>query len=176
MRPVFPFLATILCLLISGCMTTGSSAGYFESARPAADFLAKRLSANYRGNKNAAVAVVPPINQEGGVSRLGRDIAESLQAKLFERTKFRLIERTRIESLLKEVEFSQSSLVSGNSISEFGKLSGADNIVTGSLAAGNAYIQCSLRIVEVETGIVLSAAEAHIFRTGEIYTRYLKAR
>lgn len=72
-------------------------------------------------------------------------------------TSLKLIERTAITSLLKEIALSQSGSVDQNTAIEAGKILGAQSIAFGSFMVLGSSVRIDTRIVKVETSELIMA-------------------
>ncbi len=69
----------------------------------------------------------------------------------------KLIERSRIKKLLKEIAMGQSGIFTESTALEAGKLSGAKHIAFGSFMVIGDDVRLDVRVVEVETSTVVTA-------------------
>jgi len=88
-----------------------------------------------------------------------RGIADALTADLSREKGFSLLERTRIEALLSELNLSTSGLVDAASAQRLGRILGVQALVLGSFSAVGEMVRIDARFAEVETGRVLGAEE-----------------
>jgi curli biogenesis system outer membrane secretion channel CsgG len=81
------------------------------------------------------VAILDFRNTSGyaGPWHIGGGVSDMLATALFKSNKFDVIERERIGLIIKEQKFQQTDMVDENSAVEFGKLLGADVIITGNV-------------------------------------------
>ncbi len=111
-------------------------------------------------------------------------ITESLTDELSKVDGIKVVERSRLAQILKEQDFGQSDRVDTFSAAEVGRLLGADILVMGTVlgldvqdsggirigiisAKGTtAKIDLSVRIVDVETGVILDSMQADGSHTG----------
>lgn len=93
-------------------------------------------------------------------SSLSSGLAEIMITELSKVNAFKLVERQKINSLIEEMQLSQSGLVTEESSIEVGKLLGAQYLVFGSyMVASKDKVRIDVRIVEVETGLTIKAEE-----------------
>jgi len=120
--------------------------------------IATDLKSKYKSPKDKVLklAVLQFVNQNGDRSELGKIISNNLQSKLFDPSLFTLLERERIDSILEEHEFNKTGLVSESSMKQLGKLLGTDLILAGTLNIEKSFLKISSRIVNVESGAILS--------------------
>ena len=91
---------------------------------------------------------------------LSQGLAEIMITELSKVQSLKLVERQKINSLIQEMQLSQSGIVSEDAGIQVGKLLGAHFLVFGSyMISFNNKIRVDIRIVEVETGITIKAGE-----------------
>jgi len=112
--------------------------------------------------KGERVAVAIPafqnITGRADVGWLGLAIAETLTSKLGNVARLKVIERNRMDEILKEMALAQSGLVE-TKFMEFGKMAGAQHLIIGSFQAlgdkDNMMIKVTARAVDTVTGVVV---------------------
>ncbi len=134
--------------------------------------LAELLAESFKKRRRATAfyrVAVPRFCELGGDTaehHLGEVVAELVAAKLAERPPFVVVERERLKDIMREHRLKDLGMLDEGSTAEFGKLLGAQGIISGSLAAvGPRYILV-VRQVDTETGRVDAAAEVAIERAG----------
>jgi len=91
---------------------------------------------------------------------LSQGLAEIMITELSKVQNLKLVERQKINSLIQEMQLSQSGIVSDNAGIQVGKLLGAHFLVFGSyMISFDKKIRVDIRIVEVETGVTIEAGE-----------------
>lgn len=109
--------------------------------------------------KNAS----PNTNKE----KVGQLVAEILSVELAEEKKFVIVERERIDQIMKEHRLKDLGVVDEGSAAEFGKILGAQSLVLGTVTeAGPSYI-VTVRQVDAEGDVIVSA-QVEIERQGLI--------
>ncbi len=88
-----------------------------------------------------------------------RGIADALIADLSRERGFRLVERTRIEALLSELNLSASGLVDMKSAQQLGRILGVQALVLGSFSVVGEMVRIDARVADAETGSILGAEE-----------------
>ncbi|MEZ4320392.1 MAG: CsgG/HfaB family protein [Myxococcota bacterium] len=91
---------------------------------------------------------------------LGLAVADMLVTDLQASSDLQLVERTRLEVVLDELELSQSSFVDPAQAVRLGRGVGADFVVTGSLTVALEGMRLDARMVEVASGEVKAAVSA----------------
>ncbi|MBN1782127.1 hypothetical protein JW948_13425 [bacterium] len=91
---------------------------------------------------------------------LSQGLAEMMITELSRIQSVHMVERRRLKELLDELKLQQSGMTSGDGAMQVGRMSGAGHLVFGSfMVVSDNKIRIDLRIVEVETGKNLKAAE-----------------
>ena len=141
----------------------------FEPRSAAADIgvLSQKLQDGLaQGKENLKLAVLEFPYTDGKASPGPVIIQERLTTALAQNKKITLIERNLLQKVLGELKLGASGAVSDESVKKIGRILGADAVATGTindLAEGKAEINA--RIVETETGKILSAASAAVTKT-----------
>jgi tetratricopeptide (TPR) repeat protein len=87
-------------------------------------------------------------------SDLGKAVAEMLRTKLVELGVYTIIERGKLEEVMKEQALQLTGAVDSKTAVEIGKLVGAKFVIIGSLAkTAESHYTLNARLIEVETGI-----------------------
>ena len=134
-------------------------------------FLSTFISAETKVNKLvvAKFDIFLIENQNGSL------ISDLIESELSSKKNIALIERRKLDEVLKETALGQSGIINSNDASEIGKISGADYIIIGSAGKlGQEYV-INIRVVHVMSGKILKgfslsslAPDAYHEMTGEI--------
>ena len=73
--------------------------------------------------------------------------------------KYRLVTRSQVEKALRELRFQNSDLVDRNKAKQFGKIIGAEYLISGSVIQIGGKITIACQIFNVETGAIRQTAE-----------------
>jgi len=121
-------------------------------------FLGKEVVNRVRSRKTPVVVVTSDfVRADKMVTLLGRFLNDKLTAEIFLASGVELVERRHLKEILDELGLHMSGLVDSESAKKVGLMSGADVVVVGDiLDLGNA-LKANIRLVDVETGAVLSA-------------------
>jgi len=88
--------------------------------------------------------------------------------ELFNSNRFRIIERTRIDDVIKEQNFQVSNL-SSREIERLGKILGVRLIITGELSynwsGSKEYLNANVRLIDVQTGFIEVAVTSSTSRS-----------
>ncbi len=111
--------------------------------------------------KGRRIAVLPlkDISRKPGTAWIGEGAAEALVTNLARIGTLTIIERSQISKIMDEQDFKISQMKDTSAILKLGKLAGADRLLIGSYSKPGWAINFNVRVVDVETGVVLSAAK-----------------
>ena len=125
--------------------------------RRAATGITKELASSFRREDGVKVAVMPFTEMDGAtVTYLGFYLAEKINNELvIAAPNVDVLERSRIEEVLGELELGMSGLLDDASVQEAGRALGADALVVGSLAEigrrdlPGSEIEVNVRVISV---------------------------
>ncbi|MCP4158099.1 MAG: hypothetical protein GY757_60910 [bacterium] len=151
-----------------------------KEGKKAADYVVSSLLKKDRGIHNIEKGVSRFLKREGLVSKgslLGKVLGKGKQGKTFQQgfsTDFyEISERSRINQIIEEQQFSNSGMVDGSQAAELGKVLGVDAVISGNVSTttdskryyskltkeyyymNEATATLSMRIVEVSTGKII---------------------
>ena len=133
------------------------------------DALADHLAAK-SGGSFQRIAVLPfeATDGEAKSKSLGQLSAELLSTRLSLRPGILQVERQRIGSVVGELQRSEKGEVSPEGAASVGKLLGANQVILGSISVAGSQYVLNARLVDAETGKVLTAADQAVSREGFI--------
>ncbi|MBD3178965.1 MAG: hypothetical protein GF417_04830 [Candidatus Latescibacteria bacterium] len=111
-------------------------------------------------------AAVLPFGVSGTSDDTGLAASHFLESRLAQSPSLKLVERSRVEDIIEELEFQQSELADRASAARIGKILGAAYMITGNVDRVGADLVISARIIMVETGEILGAREVHCGQCG----------
>ena len=112
-----------------------------------------------------SVAVLPFVNNSSN-SGLGDIILDKMITALFNKGRFKVIERTQLEKVLEEQKLGASGLIDASTAAEFGRGLGVDAIIVGSVAsAGAGALSIDARAIDTETAAIIVAHDAYSSNT-----------
>ena len=103
-------------------------------------------------------------------------VTDSLSTKLLQSGKFRFVDMTRVDAVKKQISFQQESgMVDATKAIQFGKQVGAEYMLYGNLSSivksnqdkSDVYYKFTLRLMDLESGLVEWADETEIRKTSE---------
>jgi hypothetical protein len=108
--------------------------------------------------KKPKVAVFDPVGAaKSNDEEVSIVVREMVSAAIVNTGKYNIVERSLIDHVLKEQEFSNSGIVDESQVSAIGKLAGANKVVLSVLSsAGSDKVMLSLKIIDVESASVES--------------------
>ena len=132
--------------------------------------LAQAIVSKSSQNDADVVAVLPFPNSDGSCSVLGTYLADELIQSLFNvsGSKLRIIERSQLESLLREIKIGEGGILNPATTQKLGTLSGVRALVLGTVTVIGDHIRINARLVSTTNGQTVSAAGIGIARNGEI--------
>ena len=109
------------------------------------------------------VAVVDFTDLEGNVTQLDQFIAEEFSGALAGASKgFRVIDRTRLKSIIKENKLAETGFIDPATASKLGKIAGVDALVTGTVTSFEKNIRILSALIDPETARVIHATAVSI--------------
>ena len=128
--------------------------------------LSEKLQDGLKDRINIKLAVLEFAYTDGKTSQGPVVIQERLTTALAQNKKIVLIERNLLEKVLGELKLDASGTVSEESVKKIGQVLGADAVVTGTLNdLGEEETEINARVVETETGKILSASAVAVKKT-----------
>jgi TolB-like protein len=122
------------------------------------------VSAQLARAADAPSVAVLPLQKAAASTRydgLGRALAGMLVSDLSAVPGLRLVERDQLDALLTEIELQDSGFLDPKTAQKLGKGVGARFVVAGSFTVVDPTFALDARIVEVQTGEIVKAADAH---------------
>ena len=107
------------------------------------------------------VAVLPfeTVSQDNDEQHLGRVSAALLSSRLGAQPAIMQVERERLDTVLAELKRTERGEINPKGAVSVGKLLGANNVVLGSVAPSGAEFLLTARVVDSETGRIVSIAD-----------------
>ncbi len=136
-----------------------------EIAKPAASGATMPVATPQKNVKlvgeRMSVAVLPFQNNSRN-PELGDIILDKMITSLFNKGRFKVIERTQLEKVLEEQKLGASGIIDASTAAEFGRGLGVDAIITGSVAStGAGALSIDARAIDTETAAIIIAHDAY---------------
>jgi TolB-like protein len=122
--------------------------------------------------KPMVIAIADFINDDQSVSKLGRYIAEKLTPSFSRSEQFSVLERAIIDKVIAEQEFQVSSFVDDSSTQAFGRLLGAETIISGSVSELNDVFYINAKVVGVTQGNLLTSVDVEVDKDSRLVALY----
>ena len=136
------------------CVSISHSFGQFVSD-VLVDSIVKDLTIQFKDRAISRVAVLD-FTQDSGTTKLSLSISEQLKLQLANRNRsIEIVERNYIDRILEEQRLGLNPLFDETKAVDIGKLVSADAIVTGVLSDESGDVRCNVKIIKVETGVLL---------------------
>ncbi len=136
--------------------------------------LADRLADGFSrlpGNGRYERLVVAELKESGEATKdleLGVLVSAQLSTFLQRDHNFFILERSRIQDALKEIQLGMTGLLDPDKAAQAGKMIGAQAIVVGSISEAGADFLVNVRLISVETAEVLVAESISLPRAGMV--------
>lgn len=124
--------------------------------------LVQKLAASYKQNKeilakkNVSVTSFEASGEASVKNGLGRTMRDLVSTEVSRSTVFNLVERADLEKVLKEQALQLSGVTDDSKAVQAGKVLNADALLFGSVAEAGDNITITAKLVDTETGAVLS--------------------
>ncbi len=120
------------------------------------------------GFRRMAVLPFKVLDPEAEEHQLGRVSSELLSSRLARNPRIIQVERDRLDSVISELQRSERGELSQDGAVSVGKLLGANNIVLGSVASSGSDYLITARVVDSESGRVVTAADQIFPKAGMV--------
>jgi TolB-like protein len=131
--------------------------------------LATEIAENIAKTNKTRLAVVDFTDLKGNVTELGRFIAEELSVGLQIAGKnLEVVDRTHLQTLLKEHKLSSTGLIDPESSRKLGQIAGVDALITGTITPFGETIRLSAKIIDTESAKLIGANTGNIPATEAI--------
>lgn len=104
---------------------------------------------------------VLPFEQSGEVSEFSVSFQDNLINALVNQNRFRMIERTQLDMILREQKLSRTKLIDRDTALKLGRLIAARSILTGSIVETRTGIEIVARMVDTETSEILATQDVY---------------
>jgi LPXTG-motif cell wall-anchored protein len=122
-------------------------------------FNSTHLAAQERSKNSKPVVAVLDLQVSGGILKSeATALSDRLRSEMQELKKFDLIERSQMDALLREQDFSASELSESNA-AKAGKLLSAEQVAIGTIGKVGRTYTVDVRLIEVETGKVINSSK-----------------
>jgi len=151
---------------------------YIISLSPGANLITIRavdIKGNVSEKKLRIVRIIPqvhqldermvvsmlPFYQAGAVQEIGAVAYDNLVSSIVQQNRFKFVDRTKVEEIVRELKLSQEQLIDPNYTLKVGKLTQAEGMVMGFVKEAPGSIEIYAELVDVETGAVLTEKDVY---------------
>lgn len=154
----------LLLILTIGLVSTTFAQDFDKTISSSADTLAKKIISSQR----KTVAITDFINLDESITQLGTFLSEEFSSELSNLTdnqsKFRVLERSKIDQIFTEKNLIQST--DGSKMAkELGKLDVADVLMFATITDFNGYYRVVIKLLDTKTGDALSSFKVNFVKT-----------
>ena len=111
------------------------------------------------------LAVLPFQTTGLGVEMGDINVVEQLMTTFYKLNRFKLFERTQLESILEEQKLGMSGIVDASTAAQIGKGIGVDAMVLGSVTRSGRNLAIDARLIDTETAAIITAQDEMSNRT-----------
>jgi len=155
-------------LILTGLFSTNAIQAQTNQDREI-ESIANQLVQKISGSAVKNVAIADFANLDGSYSELGKYLAEEFSFALTSIDKnFNIIDRSKVNYLLKEAGLASDGLVDPNTIAKLGNVKGIDAIVSGSLTPQGNNMRVFIKVLDLETANILAAVRGDISSNPDI--------
>lgn len=153
------FIVLAIISLLSPCHVLSGS----RKAEGSYALVAENMAGAAAKKSRKRIAVLPFTNENGRKNRASVLITERLSSHIASRQGINLIERGRLDAILKEQGLHSSGIVDAHTASSIGAVLGANAVITGTVIdIGNGMVELNARLVDTRTARVLNAVNRKI--------------
>jgi curli biogenesis system outer membrane secretion channel CsgG len=168
------YKSIILCLtFIVACVVTSLAQDFDNIISATADTIAKKIISSQR----KTVAITDFINLDESITQLGTFLSEEVSSELSNltdnQTKFRILERSKLDQIFKEKNLIQST--DGSKMAkELGKLDVANILIFATITDFNGYYRVVMKLLDTKTGDALSSFKVNFVKTPSLEALNMK--
>ncbi len=151
-KSVLLFVIFFPLLWFSGCQSAPK--GKQHSLRHLAQQLAKAQTRLVRGT----VAVFPFEVDKNFTDGYAVYVAEHLTHELVNQGSFSVVERSRLDRILKEHQLGQQGILDARTAAKIGKLLSVEGVITGSIHSEGNRVEVIARLIQSESALILRSA------------------
>lgn len=101
-----------------------------------------------------------PFDNKGGAPEVSSMVQDNMITTLYNLRRFKILERSKIDEIVKEQKLGMTGFIDPAKAVKVGKVAGVDAILTGSISATTTGVAITARLIDTETGTVITAKDA----------------
>lgn len=105
---------------------------------------------------------VMPFENKGGSKDMGEVVLDKLITSLYKLKRFKIIERTQLEKVLKEQALGQTGAIDAATATKVGKVLGVDAVLIGSITQAVGSVGIDARLIDTQSGTIITAEDAYL--------------
>lgn len=166
----------LLCFTLIECKTNDliREDNHITNAGNAANIIAETVVTNITKLPNKRLAVIEFSDLDGNPITFGSLLAERVTTRIVQYGGVKVVERSLIDKILKEQELSVSDITEVESAKKIGGLLNVDAIVTGIVIQLSNYYEVSVRMIDTQNGLILSAVTIKVLFESTLDTKDTK--
>lgn len=134
------------------------------------DELSKQFVETLSSENKSTLAIMDFVELDGSQTMFGKYLREELTIRIFRTDKVSVVERGMLEEVMKEWDFGANGYVNERTASKIGQLLGVEAITIGTITDLGDYLKVNARIIEVETGKLISVASVYLTKDNTVLT------
>lgn len=167
-----PFIVLVAFVIVGcGTMATRVTSRADRDSDNPVDSIVREIVASKEKIKTKSIAVIEFTDVNGDLTPEGRLLTERLTTQLATTKEFSVIERSRLKEVIKELKLSLSGVIDPQTVKQVGKILGADAVLTGTLTIIGNKIEINARLVDVETGEIITGVTVQSEREAKIWLK-----
>jgi TolB-like protein len=130
------------------------------------DALAQSIGSHLQRGDRIAISDFPDLR--GKPSDLGKHISEELTTRIMNQGQAHVVERGRMQQVMKEQSLGASEMVDDDTAAHVGKLLGAGIISVGTISDLGTQVKINARLIDTSSGEVIGATSIALSRVGPV--------
>lgn len=158
-------ITSVLSKEADSVMNIDTKRSLFENSM---DYLSRQITSEMNLNSKASAAVTEFKWIDGSQHDLEAFIAEELITRLTKHGKLMVVERKLLDKAVEELKFNLSDLFDPQHAKQFGRFTGADTIMVGTITDLSYKYKVNCRLIDTETGKVYGVTGVSIYHDERI--------
>lgn len=163
-RGLFLVLLVLICLLIWHGSALAATPYAIDKGLEA---ITKQLLADKSVISGRSVAVTEFAPMSGEAGSLGAFLSEEIYTHL-SNNGIKLLEKRLLEDALRELKLNMTDMVDPEHAKQFGRFTGTELLLVGSLTILHDTIRINTRLIEIESRVIVGAASAELYKNKEL--------